>query len=77
MWLGIGDALQEAIKAGQLPLLQEMYDSWAFFKGLLDLVEMVMAKADPRVTRMYDGKLVRPELQVGGRRCATANECCW
>eukprot|EP00877_Chromochloris_zofingiensis_P014491 jgi/Chrzof1/9296/UNPLg00263.t1_PEPC1[v5.2] len=66
VWLGIGDALQEAIKAGQLPLLQEMYDSWAFFKGLLDLVEMVMAKADPRVTRMYDGKLVRPELQALG-----------
>ncbi len=44
---------------------QEMYDSWPFFKGLLDLVEMVMAKADPRVTRMYDTKLVRPELQVG------------
>ena len=25
-----------------------------------------MAKADPRVTSMYDAKLVRPELQVRG-----------
>ena len=33
-------------------------------QGLLDLVEMVMAKTDPRVTRMYDTKLVRPELQA-------------
>lgn len=66
MWLGIGDALSEAVEKGQLPLLQTMYDEWPFFKGLLDLVEMVMAKADPRVTAMYDAKLVRPELQVRG-----------
>jgi len=55
------------VSAGQLPLLQQMYDEWPFFKGMLDLVEMVMAKADPKVTAMYDAKLVRPELQVRGR----------
>jgi phosphoenolpyruvate carboxylase len=44
--------------------MQAMYDEWPFFKGLLDLVEMVMAKADPTITAMYDAKLVRPELQV-------------
>lgn len=66
MWLGIGDALAAAVDAGQLGLLQAMYDEWPFFKGLLDLVEMVMAKADPRVTAMYDAKLASPELQVWG-----------
>lgn len=64
MWLGIGDALGAAVNDDQLPLLQTMYDEWPFFKGMLDLVEMVMAKADPKVTQMYDAKLVRPELQV-------------
>ncbi|GBF96435.1 phosphoenolpyruvate carboxylase [Raphidocelis subcapitata] len=66
VWLGIGDALSEAIEAGHLAELQEMYDNWPFFQSLLDLVEMVMAKADPRVTSMYDAKLVRPELQALG-----------
>jgi len=66
VWLGIGDALTQTINEGNLPLLQEMYDQWPFFKGLLDLVEMVMAKGDPRVTSMYDAKLVRPELQALG-----------
>lgn len=42
-----------------------MYDSWPFFKGLLDLVEMVMAKADPRITALYDSRLTdRKDLQV-------------
>lgn len=66
VWLGIGDALAAAIDDGKLDVLQDMYDNWPFFKGLLDLVEMVMAKTDPRVTRMYDTKLVRPELQALG-----------
>jgi phosphoenolpyruvate carboxylase len=69
VWLGIGDALAEAVEQGKLPLLQAMYDEWPFFRGLLDLVEMVMAKADPRVTAMYDAKLVRPELQVRQEGC--------
>jgi phosphoenolpyruvate carboxylase len=74
VWLGIGDALAEAVEQGKLPLLQAMYDEWPFFRGLLDLVEMVMAKADPRVTAMYDAKLVRPELQVrAADRCVP---CC-
>ncbi|KAI8473664.1 MAG: PEPCase 1 [Monoraphidium minutum] len=66
VWLGIGDALVKAVEEGRLETLQDMYDNWHFFKGLLDLVEMVMAKTDPRVTRMYDTKLVRPELQKMG-----------
>jgi phosphoenolpyruvate carboxylase len=75
VWLGIGDALAEAVEQGKLPLLQAMYDEWPFFRGLLDLVEMVMAKADPRVTAMYDAKLVRPELQVGAvDNCVLFNE---
>jgi phosphoenolpyruvate carboxylase len=33
-------------------------------QGAAGPVEMVIAKADSRVTAMYDAKLVRPELQV-------------
>lgn len=57
-----------AVKHATCPVklaTQEMYDSWPFFKGLLDLVEMVMAKADPRITSLYDSKLTdRADLQV-------------
>jgi phosphoenolpyruvate carboxylase len=68
VWLGVGEALDAAFARGELPLLQEMYDRWPFFRGLLDLVEMVMAKADPRVTAFYDRQLAadRPDLQAFG-----------
>ena len=42
----------------------------------MDLVEMVLAKADPRIGLQYDRKLVQPELWPIGEeirdRCAPA-----
>jgi len=40
VWLGIGDALEEAIQGGQLPLLQDMYDNWPFFKVGVNLLSV-------------------------------------
>ena len=39
------------IDEGKLPLLQQMYREWPFFSVTLDMVEMVFAKADPRVAQ--------------------------
>jgi len=45
-----------------------MYREWPFFKVTLDMVEMVLAKADPRITVLYERELVKPELhEFGGR----------
>ena len=32
VWLGIGEAFEEAIEKGQLDLLKEMYATWPFFQ---------------------------------------------
>ena len=47
---------------GKLELLQEMYQQWPFFSVTLDMVEMVMAKSDPRVAQFYEASLVDKEL---------------
>jgi hypothetical protein len=39
-----------------------MYANWMFFRVTLDMLEMVFAKADPRVVRMYEQRLVDPAL---------------
>jgi phosphoenolpyruvate carboxylase len=39
-WLGVGAALAAVIADGQLPALQEMYDSWPFFRSTIDLIEV-------------------------------------
>ncbi len=66
VWLGIGTALADAASANLLPVLQTMYRQWPFFKVTLDMVEMVLAKADPRITMMYERELVDPSLHEFG-----------
>jgi phosphoenolpyruvate carboxylase len=64
-WLGIEDALSEALPRGLGDTLRDMYARWPFFQSTLDLIEMAVAKADGRIAAQYD-RLVRPELRPLG-----------
>jgi phosphoenolpyruvate carboxylase len=66
-WLGLDEALDESIARGEAPLLKTMYQRWPFFQSTLDLIEMVLAKADPRIAAEYDRRLVPADLQPLGR----------
>ena len=66
-WLGVGDALQQALDEGKGPMLSEMYSGWSFFRSTLDLVEMVLAKTAPRIAELYERRLVPTELRPVGR----------
>jgi phosphoenolpyruvate carboxylase len=53
-WLGVGSAIEEQIGSEQgLELLRHMDRAWPFFTDLLDKIEMVCAKADLDVARLY------------------------
>ncbi len=67
-WLGIGEAFAEAWSAGKGKTLQRMARDWPFFRSNLDLVEMVLAKADPSLTERYEEFLVPPELRDLGQQ---------
>ena len=60
-WLGVGEALEEAIEEGLEDELREMFEQWPFFEAFLDMVEMVIAKGEPGVTRLYERNLVPEE----------------
>ncbi|MBI1216537.1 MAG: phosphoenolpyruvate carboxylase, partial [Alphaproteobacteria bacterium] len=62
-WLGVAEALEAEIAEGNLKTLQEMYRDWPFFEAVVNLVEMVAAKADERITEYYSELLVDPALQ--------------
>ena len=53
-WLGVGTALEAvAAEPGGLGLLRRMATAWPFFDDLLGKLEMVCAKADMAIARMY------------------------
>ncbi|TPX68375.1 phosphoenolpyruvate carboxylase [Spizellomyces sp. 'palustris'] len=57
VWLGIDEAIAQAKESGKLGLLREMYRNWPFFKSTVDLIQMTLAKADPRISAYYDARL--------------------
>lgn len=65
-WLGWEAALANALTRGQGPLLAQMREEWPFFRTRIDMLEMVLAKADADIARSYDERLVQPELRPLG-----------
>lgn len=52
-WLGIGEALQDALDGGREDLLRAMARDWPFFGSTFDLVEMVLVMSDRAVAERY------------------------
>jgi hypothetical protein len=67
-WLGVGSGLRASMEKGHLAELQAMYRDWPFFQSTIDLIEMVMAKADMTIAQHYDDVLVSGELKALGAK---------
>ena len=65
-WLGVEQALEQAVARGEAGLLAEMNHRWPHFQSAIGLIEMVLAKADGRIAGEYDRRLVPPPLQPFG-----------
>ncbi|MBH8613270.1 phosphoenolpyruvate carboxylase [Pseudomonas mohnii] len=61
-WLGWEAALSKALERGEGELLGQMREQWPFFRTRIDMLEMVLAKADADIARSYDERLVEPQL---------------
>lgn len=57
-WLGVGAGLKGVCEKGHTDDLKLMYEEWPFFQSTLDLIEMVLGKADTHIAKHYDEVLV-------------------
>ena len=64
-WLGTRQALETGMKNDRA-LFDEMVESWPFFASFLDLLEMVVGKADLNVCTHYEKTLVESGLHTLG-----------
>ncbi len=58
-WLGTGNALDAAINEGHSVLVHDMIRDWPYFNALIDMLEMVLAKADPAIVSYYEAHLTQ------------------
>ncbi len=56
-WLGTGRALSHAMRDGYTPVIKDMREHWPYFQTLLDMLEMVLAKADSAIAAHYEQQL--------------------
>lgn len=64
-WLGTGAALEAAQEdPSQSRTVQEMVAQWPFFQGVVDMLEMVLAKADLRVAAWYEQRLAGDDVDL-------------
>ncbi|WP_303760090.1 phosphoenolpyruvate carboxylase [Alcanivorax jadensis] len=64
-WLGTGAALEAAqADPAQSSTVQEMVAQWPFFQGVVDMLEMVLAKADLRVAAWYEQRLAGDDADL-------------
>ncbi|XP_027365929.1 phosphoenolpyruvate carboxylase 4-like isoform X3 [Abrus precatorius] len=66
-WLGVGAGLKGACEKGHTEELKAMYKEWPFFQSTIDLIEMVLGKADIPIAKHYDEVLVSQNRQELGR----------
>ena len=65
-WLGVAEGLGRELESGGEERLRTMYRDWPFFRSTLDLIEMVLAKAAPRIAEHYERRLVPDRLRPIG-----------
>ncbi|KAK4399896.1 Phosphoenolpyruvate carboxylase 4 [Sesamum angolense] len=65
-WLGVGAGLKGICEKGHTEDLRAMYKDWPFFQSTVDLIEMVLGKADIPMAKHYDEVLVSPSRQQLG-----------
>ena len=67
-WLGWENALGRALERGEGERLAQMREQWPFFRTRIDMLEMVLAKADGAIAQLYDERLVEPKLRALGEQ---------
>lgn len=67
-WLGVAHGISSAFDIFKSDDLKKMYTDWPFFKSVMDLISMVLAKADPQIVVRYDERLVDESLHKVGKQ---------
>ena len=67
-WLGSAEALRYSYINKFRRTLLDMEKNWPFFNSMLDTLDMVIAKADPEISKIYEEYLADDSLRRVGKK---------
>ena len=62
-WLGSAEALRYSYIKKFRKILYDMEKNWPFFNSMLDILDMVISKVDPDVSKIYEHYLADENLK--------------
>jgi len=66
-WLGSAEALKYSSAGKFNKILVEMEKDWPFFNSNMDILDMVISKADPEISKIYEENLADNKLKSVGK----------
>jgi phosphoenolpyruvate carboxylase len=73
-WLGIPEALKHSSAKNFKKTLIDMEKNWPFFYSTMDMLDMVITKVDPEISKVYEDKLADKKLKIVGEKLRTQFE---
>ena len=67
-WLGSAEALRYSYIKEFRKILYDMEKNWPFFNSMLDMLDMVISKADPDISKIYEEFLGDKKLKRVGKK---------
>ena len=65
-WLGTGEALKFSSTKKYKSILTDMEKNWPFFNSTMDILDMVISKVDPEISKVYEDSLADKNLKKLG-----------
>ena len=65
-WLGIRSCYVDLIK--NLKILTDMEKNWPFFNSTMDILDMVISKVDPDISKIYEDSMADLKLKIVGEK---------
>jgi len=67
-WLGSAEALRYSYIKEFRKTLYDMERNWPFFNSMLDMLDMVISKVDPEISKIYEEYLANESLKRVGKK---------
>jgi phosphoenolpyruvate carboxylase len=67
-WLGSAEALRYSSIKKFKRTLTDMEKNWPFFNSTMDILDMVISKADPEISKIYEDNLADDKLKRVGKK---------
>ena len=67
-WLGTAEALKHSSQKKTRSTLIDMEKNWPFFNSTMDILDMVISKVDPEISKVYENGLADKNLKNVGEK---------